>query len=100
MKVARRALTGTLTALAIAVAGPALSAHSAGYRFQTISSISGGKVQACRIPSAASKPYVVKLRVDARRATARLNGSGMATNRGTQVGRAWHSGWVNKGQVS
>ena len=68
MNVVRRSATGALAALAIVLAGPALAANAAHkpYHFHTLASISGAQVQACRIPTSASKPVTIKLRVDAR----------------------------------
>jgi hypothetical protein len=100
MTVVRRSATGALAALAIVLAGPALTAHAAPYHFQTLTSISGAKLQACRIPTTASSPVMIKMRVNAMRASGRVNGLGNATHNGTRVGHGWTSGWVRKGHVS
>ena len=100
MKVVLRVLTGALAALAIAVSGPALSAHATSYHFETLWSINAGHLQACRVPMPATKPFTIKVRVDARYAKSRVNGVAWASHNGTQVGTKWTSGWVNKGHVS
>ena len=100
MKVALRVLTGTFAALAVTLTGPALSAHGAGYHFQSLFYVSGGSVQACRVPAASTKPFTIKVRVDARRATSRVSGVAWASHNDIQVGKKWSSGWVNKGTVS
>jgi hypothetical protein len=101
MSLLRRSATGAVAAFAIVVAGPALSADAAPkYRFETLASISGAKVQACRIPTKASKPVTIKLRVDATRASGRVSGVGQATYNGNLVGKSWKSGWVRKGHRS
>jgi hypothetical protein len=102
MSVLRRSATAAVAAFAVVLAAPALSANAAHkpYRFETLSSISGGKVQACRIPTAASKPVQIKLRVDATKASGRVSGVGQATRNGNPVGKGWESGWVRKGHRS
>jgi len=102
MTVVRRSATGALAALALVIAGPALSANAAHrtFHFQTLASISGAKVQACRIPGPVSKPVTIKLRVNATKATGRVSGVGSATHNGNRVGRTWTSGWVRKGHIS
>jgi hypothetical protein len=102
MSVVRRAAIGALAALALVIAGPALSANAAHkpYHFQTLASINGAHVQACRIPTKASKPVTIKIRVNANKASGKVNGVGDATHNGTRVGKQWTSGWVHKGHVS
>jgi hypothetical protein len=102
MNVVRRSATGALAAFALVLAGPALSANAAHkpHHFQTLASISGAKVQACRIPTKASKPVTIKLRVDATKASGRVTGLGSVTHNGTRVGKGWTSGWVRKGHRS
>ena len=70
MSVLRRSATGAVAAFAVVLAAPALSASAAPrhHHFETLASVSGGKVQACRIPTSASKPVQIKLRVDATKA--------------------------------
>src|SRR5439155_11612975 len=87
MNVVRRSATGALAAFALVIAGPALSAHAAHqpYHFQTLSSVAGAKVQGCRIPTSASQPVTIKLRVNATKATGRVNGQGWVTRNGTRV---------------
>ena len=102
MSFVRRSATGALAASAIVLAGPALTAHAAtSHRhFETLASISGAKVQACRIPTSASKPVTIKLRVDATRASGRVSAVAHASNNGTDTGKGWTSGWVRKGHRS
>ena len=102
MNVVRRAAIGALAALTIVLAGPALGADAAQrpHHFQTLASINGAKVQACRIPTAVTRPVTIKLRVDARKATSRVSGVGSATHNGNRIGQGWTSGWVRRGHLS
>ena len=100
MNVVRRSALGTVAALAVALAGPALSADAAARHFQTLASVNGGAVQACRVPTSASQPFTIKMRVSASKASSRVNGLGSATHNGNRVGKGWTSGWIRKGHVS
>jgi hypothetical protein len=102
MTLLRRTATTAVAAFAVVLAVPAVGADAAssGRHFETLSSVSGGKIQACRIPTKASKPVIIKLRVDATKATGKVNGLGQATKDGNPVGKAWKSGWVKQGTKS
>ena len=60
----------------------------------------GGKIQACKLATTDTGPWKVKLRVDARHASAHVNGSAFVTKDGTATGSKWKSGWVAKGHLS
>jgi hypothetical protein len=102
MNVVRRSAIGALVAVALVIAGPALAANAAHkpYHYQTLAKVMGAKVQACRVPTKASQPVTIKLRVDATKASGRVNGVGNSTHNGTRVGKQWTSGWVHKGHRS
>jgi hypothetical protein len=94
--VARAAGAAVLT---IALAAPAVAAHAQGNNWKTLSTINGGKIQACKV--ATSKPGVwkIKLRVDARHAKSRVSGAAYVTKHDDNISH-WKSGWVAKGHVS
>ena len=102
MSLLRSSATGAIAAIAVVLVGPAMSADAAGkpHRFQTLASINGASVQACRLSSSASKPVKLKMRVDATKATSKVSGLGQATYNGDRVGKGWTSGWVRKGHRS
>jgi hypothetical protein len=95
-----RALAVAAAALAVALTGPALSAHAAGLSWKTLSTTAGGKVQACKVPTTDTGPWKVRMRVDATKATGRVQGSGYATNAKGKTLDTWKSGWVTKGHIS
>jgi hypothetical protein len=94
-----RAVAVAATALTVALTGPALSAHAAGYNWKTLATSAGGKIQACKVPTTATGPWKVRLRVDASRATTRVQGSGYVM-KGSKTIDSWKSGWVTKGHYS
>jgi hypothetical protein len=102
MTLLRRSATTAVAAFAVVLAAPAVGADAAssGRHFETLASVSDGTVQACRIPTRPSKPVIIKLRVDATKATGRVSGLGQATKGENPVGKAWKSGWVKKGTRS
>jgi hypothetical protein len=94
-----RALAGTATALALALTGPAMSAHAAGPDWKTLVTFDGAKIQACKVPTTATGPWKVKLRIDATKASNRVQGAGYAV-KGTRTLDGWKSGWVARGHLS
>lgn len=98
MRLASRAVTAT--ALALALSGPALAAHAQGTSWGTLVTFDGAKVQACKVPTTAQGPWKVKLRVNARQATARVRGNAVVIKGSTATSQTWASGWVPRGQVS
>lgn len=104
MSVLRRTATGAVAALAVVIAGPALTATAAGnphhLHFKTIESVSGAKLQACRLHTAASKPWKVKVRVDARKSAGKVTAAAQGLHGSTPVGKGWTSGTVRRGHVS
>lgn len=98
MSALRRSASAAVVAFAL-VSVPAVGAHAAAQQslhWQTLGSIDGGKVQACRIRTAPSDPWLIKLRVDATKASQRVRGTGQATHSGRHIGHGWASGWVKK----
>ncbi|MBV9831254.1 MAG: hypothetical protein JOZ82_06620 [Marmoricola sp.] len=102
MNVVRRSATGAVAAAAIVLAGPALAANAASrpHHFETLTSIISAKVQACRVPTQASKPVTIKIRIDATKASGKVNGIAQASHDGTASGKQWTSGWVREGHRS
>jgi|1186.fasta_scaffold958645_1 hypothetical protein len=93
----RAAATAALT---LALTGPALAADASGNHWKTLSTIAGGKIQACKVATTDTGPWKVKLRVDASHATGRVQGSAFVTKDGAPNTQKWKSGWVAKGHVS
>lgn len=102
MTLLRRSATTAVAAFAVVLAVPAVGADAAssGRHFETLASVSNAKMQACRIPTRASKPVIIKVRVDATKATGRVSGLAKASKNDTPVGKGWESGWVKKGERS
>jgi hypothetical protein len=94
-----RALAVSAAALAVALTGPALSAHAAGPNWKTLVTFDGAKIQACKVPTTQTGPWKVKLRVDATRATTRVSGAGYVM-KGSRTLDSWKSGWVTRGHLS
>jgi hypothetical protein len=74
-------------------------AHAQARHWKTLSSIDGGKIQACKVATTKTGPWKIKLRVDASRATTKVNGSAYVTKNDKNVDH-WKSGWVSKGHLS
>jgi hypothetical protein len=94
-----RALAVTATALTVVLTGPALSAHAGTLNWKTLVPFDGGKTQACKIPTTPTGPWKVRLRVDASKATSKVE-STVSVLKGTKTVDTWHSGWVAKGHIS
>jgi hypothetical protein len=94
-----RALAGTATALTLVLTGPALSAHASGLSWKSLVTFDGAKIQACKVPTTATGPWKVKLRIDATKASARVEGAGYAV-KGSRTLDSWKSGWVARGHIS
>jgi len=90
----------SIAALALVVTGPILSADAAGNHWKTMATTAGGKIQACKVATTDTGPWKVRLRVDARNATTRVNGTAWVTKDGADTAAKWKSGWVAKGHVS
>lgn len=98
MRLAPRA--AALAAVTLALATPLSSAHAAqGRNWKTLSEIDGGKIQACKVATTDTGPWKIKLRVDATKASTRVNGSAFVTKDGKNVDH-WRSGWIAKGHRS
>lgn len=93
----RAAATAALT---LALTGPALAAHAGGNNWKTLSTVSGGKIQACKIATTHTGPWKIKLRVDASHATTRVEGTAFVTKDGKSTKQKWRSGWVGKHHIS
>ncbi len=98
MNLASRA--AAIAALALVATGPALSADAAGHHWKNLATTAGGKIQACKVATTHTGPWKVRLRVDASKATTRVNGTAWVTKNGDNTGQKWKSGWVAKGHVS
>lgn len=104
MSVLRRTAAGAVAALAVVIAGPAFTATAASnphhYHFKSIVSISGAKLEACRLRTASPAPWKVKVRVNAKRSTGKVMAGAQGMRNGTPVRKGWASGTVRKGHVS
>jgi hypothetical protein len=94
-----RALAVTAATLTVVLTGPALSAHAAGPHWKTLVTFDGAKIQACKVPTTQTGPWKVKLRVDATKATTRVQGSGYAM-KGAKTLDSWRSGVLTRGHFS
>jgi hypothetical protein len=97
-----RNLSGAVAvaALAVALTVPSFgAAQASGNNWKTLSTYNGGKIQACKVATTTTGPWKVKLRVDARKAASKMNGSAHVTKGADELG-SWKSGWVPKGDVS
>ncbi len=92
--------TVTVVALAAALTGPALGASADAPHWKTLASISGGKIQGCKVPVTSTGPWKIKLRVDATHASGRVSGVGYITKNDQLTAKQWKSGWVARGAVS
>src|SRR5262245_15251818 len=90
MRLAARA--AALSALTLALAGPALSAHAAGNNWKTMATMDGGKVQACKVATTQTGPWKIRLRVDATKAHTKITGSAFVTKNGNPTDAHWRSG--------
>lgn len=97
MRLASR--TAALAAITLALTAPAVGAHAQGRSWKTLSEIDGGRIQACKVATTPTGPWKIKLRVDASKASSRVQGSAFVTKDGKNVDH-WRSGWVAKGHVS
>jgi hypothetical protein len=98
MRLASRA--AAIAAITLALTAPAVGgAHAQGRNWKTLSKIDGGKIQACKVATTATGPWKIKLRVDADKASSRVNGSAYVTKDGKNIDH-WKSGWVTKGHTS
>lgn len=98
MRLTSRAVT--VAALALTLTAPALGGAQASARhWKTLSTIEGGKIQACKVATTKTGPWKIKLRVDASRATSRVSGAAYVM-KGDATKDHWKSGWVAKGHVS
>jgi hypothetical protein len=97
MRLAARA--AALSALTLALAGPALSAHAATNHWKTMATMGGGKVQACKVATTETGPWKIRLRVDATKAHSKITGSAFVSKDGTATDAHWRSG-VAAGHIS
>ena len=94
----RRSALLVLPALALSLTP--VHADAAAYSWKTLTSISGGKVQACRIPTAAPNPFKVRFRVNAVRATTKVQGMARRSHGATQLSGGWTSAYIRHGNIS
>jgi hypothetical protein len=86
-------------ALAVVLTGPALSADAGTLNWKTLVLFDGAKAQACKVPTTSTGPWKVRLRIDATKATTRVE-SNVAVMKGQKTIDTWQSGWVAKGHIS
>lgn len=89
-----------VSACALALTAPAVGAHASGYSWKTLATVSGGKIQACKVPTTTDGPWKIKVRVDATHAAGKVSGSATITKNDNSTKDSWTSGWVAKGHVS
>ena len=89
-----------VSACALALTVPAVGAHAGGYNWKTLATVSGGKIQACKLPTTTNGPWKIKFRVDATRAAGKVSGVATVTKNDNNTKDKWTSGWVAKGRVS
>ncbi|WP_151084176.1 hypothetical protein [Nocardioides cynanchi] len=99
MTLTSRATAVAAGALALALTGPGLSAHAAGTNWKSLVTFEGAKIQACKVPTTATGPWKVKLRIDATKATTRVQGAGYVM-KGNKTTDSWKSAWVTRGHYS
>jgi hypothetical protein len=89
-----------VAAVAASVTVPSIgAAQASGNSWTTLSTFNGGRIQACKVATTKTGPWKVKVRVDARNAKSKVNGSASVA-KGTDQVDHWESGWVSKGSVS
>jgi hypothetical protein len=97
----RTALTiATLVTAGFALSGPVGGAQAADTSWKTLVTISGAKIQACKVPETSTGPWTIKLRVDATKASGRVSGAAYITKNGEATDKMWKSGWVSAGHMS
>ncbi|HET7432696.1 MAG TPA: hypothetical protein VFJ89_14405 [Nocardioides sp.] len=94
----RAAAVAALTTLALAAS--TAGSQAAGRDWKTLSTFDGGKIQACKVATTDTGPWKIKLRVDATKATGKVNGTAFVTKNDNPDGDHWKSGWVAKGKIS
>ena len=94
----RRTALVALPALAL-VLSP-VQADAAGSRWTSVVGVDGGKVQACRVPTASTDPFKLRFRVNARHATTRVQGIVSRYRRTTVLPGDWVSAFIRPGHVS
>ncbi len=99
MTFSSRAAAVAAGALAVVLTGPAFTAHAGALHFKTLVTFEGAKIQACKVPTTANGPWKIKVRVDATKATTRVQGSAYAV-KGQKNLDTWRSGWLTRGHVS
>jgi hypothetical protein len=87
------ALTLTLSTTALG------AAQASGKDWKTLSTFNGGKIQACKVATTKTGPWKVRLRVDGRKASSKVQGSAFVSKNAETVDH-WRSGWVARGDVS
>ncbi len=99
MTLLRRTAT-TLAALALAaVVTPLATAHAQDTTWKTLVTVNGARPRPARCPSRPPVPGR-SARVDASKASGRVNGSAYITKDGNVTSQSWKSGWVAPGKVT
>ncbi|GAA1928262.1 hypothetical protein [Nocardioides marmoribigeumensis] len=95
----RRTALLVLPALALSLTGTT-AAEARSYSWKTMTSISGGKVQACRVPTSLDNPYKFRFRVNAMKATSRVSGVAYRMKGEQQLSGGWRTGYIRPRHVS
>ena len=94
----RRSALLVLPALALTLTP--VHADAATNHWKTVTSINGGKLQACRVPTAAKDPYKVRFRVNAVKASSGVQGMVTRWKGEKQLAGGWTSARIRPGHVS
>lgn len=96
----RRAALVTLPALALSLTPVHADAQQRAYNWDNVVSMNRGHVQACRVPVPSTEPWKFRFRVNATRATSKLQGAAMRYRGDTQLAGGWKSAYITPGHVS
>ena len=94
----RRSALVVLPTLALSLTP--VHADAAAYSWKTLTAINGGKVQACRVPTASTDPWKFRFRVNAVKATSKVQGIVTRYKGQTQLAGGWTSAYIRPGNVS
>jgi hypothetical protein len=87
-------------ALVVGLALPAGSADARANNWTKVVNLHGAKVQACKVPTTKHGPWKIKVRVNARNATAAVHGSAEVDKGDRVVDGPWKPRLLHPGEVS
>jgi hypothetical protein len=77
-----------------------VQADAAAYSWTNLVSMNRGHVQSCRVPTPSTEPWKLRFRVNATRATSKLQGTVQRYKGTTLLAGGWRSDYIRPGQVS